>query len=43
MLLSEKKEGSRILTKENLEKFREDVRKGFKLKGGGRNIRELKL
>ena len=42
-LLSEKKEGSRILTKENLEKFREDVRKGFKLKGGGRNIRELKL
>ena len=42
-LLAETKEGSRILTKENLEKFREDVRKGFKLKGRGKNIREMKF
>ena len=42
-LLSETKEGSRVLTKSNLEKFREDVRKGFKLKGRGKNIRKMKF
>lgn len=43
MLLSEKKEGSRILTKSNLEKFREDIRKGFKLSGRGITLTDMKF
>ena len=43
MLLSKTKEGSRILSGSNLKKFREDIKKAFKLPGGGKNIREMKF
>ena len=42
-LLSETKEGSRVLSKENLKKFREDIKKAFKLPGRGKNIRKVSV
>lgn len=43
MLKSESKTGSRLLSKKNLRKFKRDIRKGFKLAGKGKNIRDIKL
>ena len=41
-LLSEKKEGSRVLSKESLKKFREDIKKAFSLKAP-KNIRKVSV
>ena len=43
MRLKTEKTGSRLLSKENLSKLRTDIRKGFRLAGRGKNIRQVRL
>ena len=43
MKLKTEKTGSRLLSKENLSKLRTDIRKGFRLAGRGKNIRQVRL